>query len=194
MENKILYLLYKEGYVNKSNIVILQEGLKRIKNFITDFGLAIMISGIMGNVLAGAMMQIMYTTLRCYAGGYHASNEKKCRWLSWFSMIICLVFINSDYLNNIRYTIFHLLTFLSSISIIVLSPVESINKPLIKREKEVFNKRSNIIVVFMNIAYFFALIKKIRILIRVIGCVLIEVFIGMLISILFKKLQTERIA
>lgn len=59
-----------------SNIVILKEGLKRIRNLIIDFSLSAVVSGIMGNVLAGIVMQIMYTILRCYAGGYHASNEK----------------------------------------------------------------------------------------------------------------------
>lgn len=176
MKNRILKLLYMEGYLNEYNVKIIESGLRRIENILIDFGLVIFISCILKNIFAGIGMQFMHLLLRCHTGGYHASDEKRCQYLSWVSLIICLIFINCV---DMQKTISNLQTVICIIYVIINSPIESINKPLTRTERKVFRKRSLLIVICISLCYVIFYINNMYIWNKVIGIVLLEITVSM---------------
>ena len=68
-----------------------------------------------------------------YAGRYHASSPQKC-----WAISALVLFLNLNAIKNIPklfYSHFAILTLIAGISIIMLSPVEDINKLLNDKEK-----------------------------------------------------------
>lgn len=151
--NKILSDLRTLGYVNNSNEEIIAFGLKRMYGLFLDILGAVLCGAVMGNVMVGFLFELAYIPLRVYAGGYHASSEKKCNYLSFGSMVCCLAII--IFLPfHIYYQ--HFLMALSVMCVVILSPVESASKPLTRKEKQIFRRRSRIISFIELTVYIFA--------------------------------------
>ncbi len=148
--NRLLRKLQLLGYVDSSNSEVISFGLKRIRDFIIDIAGALLCAAIMGNLFVGVLFEFTYVPLRVYAGGYHASSEKKCTLLSWGSAICCLLIV---FYLSIPAWFLHILMAFSAICIIVLSPVESAKKPLSSNEKNIFRKRS-LMILFFEIAFY----------------------------------------
>lgn len=186
--NKLLDTFSALGYVNESNDEIIAYGLQRIRDFLIDIMGVIICGIIMRNLLASMVFEVFYIPLRVYAGGYHASNEKKCAYLSWGSIVLSLAVIS--YLP-IPMRIQHLLMVLSAIIIFFLAPLESANKPLMVKEKEVFRRRSIMIVLTEEIIYSLAVLLNSMICAKAICIALALVAVGVILgkdyTSLFKK-------
>lgn len=101
--------------------------------------ISILIIGlILGMFLESVVFMLVYVPLRTYVGGYHASTELMCYFMS---MLLVVVVLSSLKLLE-TYELQYLMLVISSLIIIILSPVESINKPLGIREKKVYKKIS----------------------------------------------------
>lgn len=138
MESKLYRLLYKEGYVNERNSKVVESGIKRIQHLVQDIALALLAGCLMKNIGVSIVMEAIYFPLRCYSGGYHASSDRVCKYLSWGSTVGCLAIINYV---PFPITIQHLLMIFSVVCIVILSPVESCKKPLYDRERFLFRRR-----------------------------------------------------
>ncbi len=150
MESKLYRLLYKEGYVNERNSKVVESGIKRIQHLVQDIALALLAGCLMKNIGVSIVMEAIYFPLRCYSGGYHASSDRVCKYLSWGSTIGCLAVINYV---PIPINIQHLLMIFSVVCIVILAPVESCKKPLYDREKVIFRKRSLFVTVVTLLFY-----------------------------------------
>lgn len=127
--------------IDDSNDKIILFGLRRLYLLLID-SLVIMVSSLfLGNLWAGLLFNIAYSLLRVYAGGYHASTQKKCFVLSYSSIFLCLLFI---FFCPVSYMILHLVCMTLCISIAILSPVEHENKPLYEAERIAYRKKSHI--------------------------------------------------
>ena len=142
MESNLFRLLYKAGYVTEGNNKVVETGIKRIKHFMQDIGLALAVGCLLKSIGVSVVMEMVYLPLRCYSGGYQASSEKVCKYLSWGSIVGCLAVIRYV---PIPVYLQHLLMLVSVVCIAVFAPVESPNKPLYEREKRVFRRISLVI-------------------------------------------------
>lgn len=90
------------------------------------------------------MYMVMYIPLRSNAGGYHAKTPLRC-----YAYSIVMLSVISQL---IRYTadmlwLYVIICVVSSIVVLLLSPVEDKNKPLDELEVSVYRKRSVVILV-----------------------------------------------
>jgi len=150
MESRIFRFLYREGYVNEGNGKIIESGIKRIQHFVQDVALALLVGFLMGNIGISIVMEAVYIPLRCYSGGYHASNDCICKYLSWGSIICCLAVIHYV---PVPINIQHLFMIFSVICIVLAAPVESRKKPLYERERFIFRRRCLLILVVNLLLY-----------------------------------------
>lgn len=126
--------------IDDSNDKIILFGLRRLYLLFIDSLVIMVCSFFLGNLWAGLLFNIAYSLLRVYAGGYHASTQKKCFILSYISIFLCLLYI---FFCPISYLIMHFVCLVLCISIAVFSPVEHENKPLYQAEKIAYRKRSH---------------------------------------------------
>lgn len=156
MTKRILDWLYAQGYVNESNDKIIELGLQRIKSTFASIAFSAIVSCLMGNVIVGLLFELTYIPIRIYAGGYHASNKKKCEYLSYGSLLLCMILI---FYVPMKVEIMHLLLLFSGMIIFLFAPVESINKRLNSVEKKVFRRKS--IIYLVSAVFTYVLMMKI---------------------------------
>lgn len=138
--------------MNDSNDKIILFGLRRLYLLLIDSLVIMVCSFFLGNLWAGLLFNIAYSLLRVYAGGYHASTQKKCFVLSYSSIVLCLLYIFYCPVFN---TIMHLACMVFCISIAAFSPVEHENKPLYEAERKAYRKRSHIFLTVDTCIYLF---------------------------------------
>ena len=150
MIKRILDWLYAQGYVNESNNKIIELGLQRIKSTFASIAFSAIVSWLMGDMKVGLLFELTYIPIRIYAGGYHASNKKKCEYLSYGSLLLCMILI---FYVPIKMEIMHVLLLFSGMIIFFLVPVESTNKRLNSMEKKIYRRKSKIYVFIALLIY-----------------------------------------
>lgn len=149
--SKLAAHLREQGYINDTNDKIISTGLKRLKNLLIDIIFSLLIGLLLGDPLAGLLFELSYSIIRIYAGGYHASTERICIWLTYISTLLCIVLI--FYLPLIP-TAMHILLGMSIVVLVLLSPVENANKPLGTREKKVYRQKCLFLMLLEVLLYF----------------------------------------
>ncbi len=148
--NRLLQRLSEEGYVDEADVKVVAYGLQRIRELLIDVTGTLILGILMDEVIAAVVFEMVYIPLRLYAGGYHASSERRCKYLSWISIILSIAVIHCV---SIPEKIQHLFVLITIIIIFLWSPVESANKPLYEMERKVFRYRSIVIVLVESAIY-----------------------------------------
>lgn len=104
---------------------------------------------IFGCLFESIIFYITFQIIRKYAGGYHASTETKCEILSTLCVLLCVLIIRFLILYNYNFELI-CLTGLATIIIIVLCPLDTIEKPLSIEEFKFF-RRISLIILFVSV-------------------------------------------
>lgn len=133
--------------------------LSRILFFVeaTIFGI------ILHTVVESIVFFVLFSIIRSYAGGVHASSEFKCTAYTTSALLICILSIKTLMQYNFDYIILILLI-LSAICILLLSPLDSLEKPLNKEETKHYRKVSWIItglIIVLTLAFYLLDLKSI---------------------------------
>lgn len=99
-------------------------------------------------VLESVIFYVAFQFIRRYAGGIHASSELKCEIATTTSIFLCLLCIKLCEINNIQMPIL-VLTIIAAVSIFVLCPLDTPEKPLTKEEYRYFRKISWLILLLI---------------------------------------------
>ena len=150
MINIILNWLRIQGYVNESNDKIIELGLQRIRSTLACILFSLIISWLMGDIIVGLIFKLTYIPIRIYAGGYHANSKRRCNYLSYGSMMICMILI---FYVPMKIVLMNLLLLFSVIIIFLFSPIESPNKRLNSGERNEFRRKSIIYLAIIVITY-----------------------------------------
>lgn len=175
--NKLIVILKNVGCVNNDNERIVIYGLQKIKIILEDIALVIIGGMIFGNVIAAIIYESAYIILRIYAGGYHAATEKKCKCLSLISLVASLIVIFND-LVSVKFS--NVFVVCSSLLIIRLAPVESQNKKLFYKEKEIYRIRCLFIVITETCIYALCICMHQTLYAKAIATAVIIVAIGLM--------------
>lgn len=136
--------LIQANIIDKTDKEVYEYGIDMIVTYSINL-LTILAVGIFLSQLWECLQFILvFIPLRSYAGGYHASSEKRCYFLS-----IALIVLALTTLRHIPVwfnTGISLLLLLSScIVIFILAPVGNKNKPLDADEKRVYGRKARFI-------------------------------------------------
>jgi accessory gene regulator B len=124
----------------------IKHGLIQGLSILSIIFFSIMMDGLMEIVL----FLVAFIPLRIYAGGYHAENELSCYILSTVTCVAAVLAIKYFPFDFLVYTS---IVMISAVVIFEISPVSAVNKPLDKKEKEVFGLRAKRIVLIEGVLY-----------------------------------------
>lgn len=133
------------GIVQKEDAALYQYG---IENGITVAGnlLASVLFGVLTGRLGIVLVFLLfYGTLRTYSGGVHCKSKLGCFILSMLILLVP-VFSYEWVMDNVLFPIIMIIGVIAIVVILVLSPVESINKPLEDEERKYYKRISHCIV------------------------------------------------
>lgn len=133
IENKVILTEDKDIY---------SYGLRQLFMMVLNITITILLGIIFKELWQSILFSLVYIPLRSYAGGYHARTPMRCTLFS--TVMVCIALLLMKFLTFTRISIVVMLI-VSSLIIILLSPVEDKNKPLDDLEKIVYKKRTLII-------------------------------------------------
>lgn len=139
IDNSVIADTEQELYVYGFFILISQ---------ILYFTLTIIFGILLDIVLESVIFYVAFQFIRRYAGGIHASSELKCEIATTTSIFLCLLCIKLCEINNIQMPIL-VLTIIAAVSIFVLCPLDTPEKPLTKEEYRYFRKISWLILLLI---------------------------------------------
>ena len=103
---------------------------------IFPIGMSFIVGKLMGVTINALLLILPFVVIRKYSGGYHAKNSKVCM---FFSVVILVAFTRLSSLI-IWNSYFKLVVLIATISLSMLSPIDSINKKLTLDEKRKYKK------------------------------------------------------
>ncbi|MCC8024645.1 MAG: accessory gene regulator B family protein [Clostridium sp.] len=145
--NYVVNRLIEAEIIKQSEKEIYEYGFMSILTNLMNLTTAMAIGFMMGQIWQCLLFQIMFIPLRVNAGGYHASTERRCFFLSIAMLVLALALLPLLPLLLSRSAGIMVMA-ASSAVIALLSPVENINKPLEQVERQVYGRRTRIVLLF----------------------------------------------
>lgn len=184
LSKRILNYAIKNEYIEKGQYEEYLYILTMLLNIIVTDITTLIIGAFMGMIWECITFWIIYKVLRKYCGGFHFSTSLKCYLSTCIMCPIILIIIKYIPSNMIDLTI---LTFITAIIMLVLSPVPAVNKPLDNDETRVFGKIARISILTAVIVYNIMICMKFYTVSKIISLSIISVAIFMIAGTLQLK-------
>lgn len=142
--NWIIEALSKSGFITKEDKEVYFFGVETALLKLLHFSTMLIVGTYVGMLLETFVFIISYSTLRVYAGGYHAKTRLRCYGISWLMILFVLLFAKFCP-NQIVFAVSIVISLPSYIIVFLLSPVDNINKPLDDLEIHYYRIKTRII-------------------------------------------------
>lgn len=139
ISEKIVNRLVRTNVIEYDDFEIYQFGLEQMTATALNILTTIILGIVFGEIREGIIFVLAFMLLRTYAGGYHSSTPLRCYLLTASIIAAVLSVIKCVQINSF---ICMALLIISSVIILVLTPVESKNKPLDSIECVVYRKKA----------------------------------------------------
>lgn len=128
----------------------------------------LVVSLITDTFLMSVAFVILLMCLRRYSGGFHCKTAEICVIVS-FLMYLLAIF-GYEFVSFIPNMVYGVSTVLSSVIVLIFSPVEDKNRPLDETEKKLYRQKAMIALSFILVLEFASLILKFRALSYLSAC------------------------
>lgn len=146
----IVNLLINNKDISEEDRELYQYGLFMIISQTIYFLITIICGLSLSIFFESIVFYLTFQLIRRFAGGYHANTEAKCEILSTMSILLSLIIIKCEGIFEISKIL--LISFvMSSLLIIVLSPLDTPEKPLTSTEFHTFRKISLLILLLISV-------------------------------------------
>lgn len=160
LASKVVKKLIDNSAIDDTERELYVYGFFILISQILYFTLTMIFGVLLDIVLESVIFYVAFQFIRRYAGGIHASSELKCEIATTISIFLCLLCTKLCETYNIQMPIL-VLTIIAAISIFVLCPLDTPEKPLTKEEYKYFRKISwlilLLIVLMISIGWHFKL-------------------------------------
>lgn len=141
VNDKIVNWLIREGSIDEDDREVYQYGIQGIMENVLTFTVIFLDMIILKSIIVGTAFILCFKFLRKYSGGYHAETYLKCFILSDLTFICAVALIKYGVIDSGVYRASGLA---ASGILYFLGPVDSPNKPLSKKEKQIYYKKEKI--------------------------------------------------
>lgn len=148
LSTKIVGRLIEKSIINDTERELYTYGLFMLLSQTLYFILAVIIGVFLNIVFESVVFYVAFLFIRTSAGGVHASSELKCEVATTLSLFLCLGVVKLCDQYNLK-TVIIILTIVAAVFIAILCPLDTPEKPLNKKEKIYFRKKSWIILLMI---------------------------------------------
>ena len=138
LADRITNYLICKNTIEDDNREIYQYGLEQFLSTALNILTTLVLGIIFGKIYQSLVFVVAFMVLRSYSGGYHASTSVRCYIFSVISITAGLSVMKFVEINRL---VCLGLLILSSVIILVLSPIGTANKPLDEIEKIIYKKK-----------------------------------------------------
>ena len=140
--NNITNYLICKKVIKDDDREIYQYGFEQVFSSLLNIATMLLLGLILGKIYQSLVLILSFMALRSYSGGYHANTPLQCYLLTVMSISTALSIMK--FITIDRFICLGLLV-LSSVVILLLSPIGSKNKPLDEIEKIIYRKKTIIV-------------------------------------------------
>lgn len=140
--NNITNYLICKKVIKDDDREIYQYGFEQVFSSLLNIATMLLLGIILGKIYQSLVLILSFMALRSYSGGYHANTPLHCYLLTVMSISAALSIMK--FITIDRFICLGLLV-LSSVVILLLSPIETKNKPLDEIEKIIYRKKTIIV-------------------------------------------------
>lgn len=140
--NNITNYLICKKVIKDDDREIYQYGFEQVFSSLLNIATMLLLGIILGKIYQSLVLILSFMALRSYSGGYHANTLLQCYLLTVMSISAALSIMK--FITIDRFICLGLLV-LSSVVILLLSPIGSKNKPLDEIEKIIYRKKTIIV-------------------------------------------------
>ncbi len=152
--NHVIQNLLQANIIDQEDIAIYEFGIATLFSDIFNLMTTAMIGILMGQFWQCLIFQVIFISLRSFAGGYHASSEWKC-WVLSNAMVIGSLLLSRRLPVWLGSGMGLFLLLVSAGVILLLAPVENENNPLDSDEVRNYKSRVRLIVLISVLSGFF---------------------------------------
>ena len=158
LSSKLVATLINQETIDEGDRALYEYGLFILLSYIYFLIITVLAGVILHIPLQSLIFFVAFSILRQFAGGYHAKTEGRClvitSSLAVSSMVITNIFL---FINS---NIIVLTAILSSIIIVLCSPLDTAEKPLEPYEKHKYKRATAIIILILLAIIIIAFILK----------------------------------
>lgn len=140
--NNITNYLICKKVIKDNDREIYQYGFEQVFSSLLNIATMLLLGIILGKIYQSLVLILSFMALRSYSGGYHANTPLQCYLLTVMSISAALSIMK--FITIDRFICLGLLV-LSSVVILLLSPIGTKNKPLDEIEKIIYRKKTIIV-------------------------------------------------
>lgn len=140
--NNITNYLICKKVIKDDGREIYQYGFEQVFSSLINIATMLLLGIILGIIYQSLVLILSFMALRSYSGGYHANTPLQCYLLTVMSISAALSIMK--FITIDRFICLGLLV-LSSVVILLLSPIGTANKPLDEIEKIIYRKKTIIV-------------------------------------------------
>lgn len=145
----ITHWMVRQNVIHEEDEELYEFALQSLFYSLAPFILSLFIGTILGQVRDGIVLSIPLCFIRKYSGGYHAPYGWMCMLIS-VSLLLVSILIQPYVQCNVWLLALSVLAFLS---LSILSPIDSKNRPLEQMEKRRYKKSTIIMTLSCEIVY-----------------------------------------
>lgn len=180
ISERIIAYAVKNNSLDKDKADEYIYGLEISLSVLASYISIIIIGLLMGMFWQSALFLFIFVTVRRFAGGLHFGSQLMCYLSMCIMCPLVLLIIKYTENNSILYSI---VMAVSTIILLIISPVPAIEKPLDKKEKLVYGGISRIIIIIITVIYILLCILKLIYIEKIIS---VTIFAVALFAILGK--------
>lgn len=151
LSEKAVATLFANEEFNEGDRELYIYGFFMLFSHLFFLTLTIFYGFLFGIIFESIVFHVIFTVLRGYAGGVHASTEKVCTVSTSVGLLLCVKLISG--LNNLSQIFFSVIMFIiSTITIIIYCPLDSPEKPLTCSEKKLYRKKTICFIMLVIVA------------------------------------------
>lgn len=174
---KIVDKQLKNGVISEEDIPVYRYGYLLLFEMLLNIVAGLIVGIMLGQIGIVIAFWLAYIPLRSYAGGWHASTFFRCFMVSLLSLIGALIIVRMDVIDSSGITT--CVDAICTALIIILSPIDTQEKPLKDIEKRRY-KRITVIILVIH-ALVSILMVKLRIMLLYVHVVLCMALIVQLV-------------
>lgn len=140
--NNITNYLICKKVIKDDDREIYQYGFEQVFSSLLNIATMLLLGIILGKIYQSLVLILSFMALRSYSGGYHANTPLQCYLLTVMSISAALSIMK--FITIDRFICLGLLV-LSSVVILLFSPIGTKNKPLDEIEKIIYRKKTIIV-------------------------------------------------
>lgn len=141
---KVSEMLVHKGIVQQEDAALYQYGIESGLTVVGNLLASVIFGIITGRLGVVLVFLFFYSTLRSFSGGVHCKSKAGCFCLS-MAILLIPVYTCEWVLGIVSNPMLIMIGIIAVVVILVLSPVESINKPLDDEERKFYRRVSHCI-------------------------------------------------